>query len=154
MLAQTSEFPIHDQFFYLEARERKRLLDAYGITSYRFIQRLGDVVVIPAGAPHQVRNLSPCVKVAMDFVSPHNLHRCLELCDDFRKLRSGHHLSEDKLQAQAMLYHALKTVLLTRPEEEAGHGDALRAPAAAQAEAPRASGDPGQGAAGSLLGAP
>jgi lysine-specific demethylase 3 len=117
--AQSSECPIHDQFFYLGERERKRLLDAYGIASYRFIQRLGDMVVIPAGAPHQVRNLSACVKVAMDFVSPNHLHRCLELSADFKKLRSGHHLSEDKLQVQAMLYQALKTVLLPQPQPAA-----------------------------------
>lgn len=132
MGGSASAFPIHDQTFFLGARERKRLADAYGIRSYRFVQRLGDMVLIPAGAPHQVRNLSPCVKVAMDFVCAHNLHRCLQLGDEFRQLSSGHALSEDKLQAHAMLYHALKAVLLPSPSGEA------RAPASAPAGAPRA----------------
>ena len=56
---------------------------------------------------HQVRNLSSCVKVALDFVSPENAHRCVQLTDQFAKLPRGHHLSEDKLQVKTMLLHAL-----------------------------------------------
>ena len=57
--------------------------------------------------PHQVRNLSSCVKVALDFVSPENAHRCVTLTDQFAKLPRGHHLSEDKLQVKTMLLHAM-----------------------------------------------
>ena len=54
-----------------------------------------------------MRNLSSCVKVALDFVSPENAHRCVQLTDQFAKLPRGHHLSEDKLQVKTMLLHAL-----------------------------------------------
>eukprot|EP00965_Chrysotila_dentata_P177317 5855870-Pleurochrysis_carterae.AAC.3 len=54
-------------------------------------------------ASTQVRNLSSCVKVALDFVSPENAHRCVQLTDEFAKLPRGHHLSEDKLQVLSLV---------------------------------------------------
>uniref|UniRef100_A0A7S2GU43 JmjC domain-containing protein n=1 Tax=Haptolina brevifila TaxID=156173 RepID=A0A7S2GU43_9EUKA len=99
--------PIHDQLFYLDATLRKRLRDQYGVRGWRFIQQRFDAIFIPAGCPHQVRNLSSCVKVALDFVSPENAHRCVQLTDQFAKLPRGHHLSEDKLQVKTMLLHAI-----------------------------------------------
>ena len=54
-----------------------------------------------------MRNLSSCVKVALDFVSPENAHRCVTLTNQFAKLPRGHHLSEDKLQVKTMLFHAM-----------------------------------------------
>ena len=60
--------------------------------------------------PRQVRNLSSCVKVALDFVSPENAHRCVTLTNQFAKLPRGHHLSEDKLQVKTMLLHAMKHI--------------------------------------------
>ena len=99
--------PIHDQLFYLDASLRRRLRVKYGVHGWRFIQRHGDAIFIPAGCPHQVRNLSSCVKVALDFVSPENAHRCVRLTNEFAKLPRGHHLSEDKLQVKTMLHHAM-----------------------------------------------
>ena len=57
-----------------------------------------------------MRNLSSCVKVALDFVSPENAHRCVTLTNQFAKLPRGHHLSEDKLQVKTMLLHAMKHI--------------------------------------------
>jgi uncharacterized RmlC-like cupin family protein len=37
---------------------RKRLRDQYGVRGWRFVQRHGDAIFIPAGCPHQVRSLS------------------------------------------------------------------------------------------------
>ena len=70
-------------------------------------------LVTPAGSSlaWQVRNLSSCVKVALDFVSPENAHRCVTLTNQFAKLPRGHHLSEDKLQVKTMLLHAMKHML-------------------------------------------
>ena len=102
--------PIHDQLFYLDASLRRRLRDDYGVRGWRFIQRHGDAVFIPAGCPHQVRNLSSCIKVALDFVSPENAHRCVTLTNEFAKLPRGHQLSEDKLQVKTMLLHAMSHI--------------------------------------------
>ena len=39
-----------------------------------------------------------CTKVAMDFVSPENVHECLRITNEFRKLPKGHKVKEDKLE--------------------------------------------------------
>ena len=46
--------PIHDQLHYLDSKLRKRLYTEYGVEGYAYPQCAGDVVFIPAGAPHQV----------------------------------------------------------------------------------------------------
>jgi hypothetical protein len=46
---------------------------------------------IPAGAPHQVRNLTSCIKVALDFISPECIQQCLRLssqCVPTRRLNA------------------------------------------------------------------
>lgn len=62
--------PIHDQSHYLDQESLDRLKKDHQVVAYSFVQYLGDAVFIPAGAPHQVRNLLNCIKVAEDFVSP------------------------------------------------------------------------------------
>lgn len=47
--------PIHDQSWYLDRPLRKRLHQEYGVQGWAIVQFLGDVVFIPAGAPHQAR---------------------------------------------------------------------------------------------------
>jgi len=49
--------PIHDQSSYLDADLRARLLTEYGVQGYAVVQCLGDAIFIPAGAPHQVRQV-------------------------------------------------------------------------------------------------
>ena len=65
---------------------RTQLYHETGIRGFRFYQGVGDAVFIPAGCPHQVRNMRSCVKVAEDFVSPERLTHCLNTTEDFRNL--------------------------------------------------------------------
>ncbi|XP_047477004.1 lysine-specific demethylase 3A-like isoform X4 [Penaeus chinensis] len=100
--------PIHDQSWYLDGPLRERLYKEYGVEGYAIIQCLGDAVFIPAGAPHQVRNLHNCVKVAEDFVSPENISYCFHLTQEFRHLSDTHTNHEDKLQIKNIIYHDMK----------------------------------------------
>ncbi|KAG8185327.1 hypothetical protein JTE90_008232 [Oedothorax gibbosus] len=103
--------PIHDQSWYIDAELRLRLYRDYGVEGYAIAQCLGDAVFIPAGAPHQVRNLHSCVKVAEDFVSPENIGHCFSLTQEFRNLSDTHTNHEDKLQIKNIIYHVVRDSL-------------------------------------------
>jgi lysine-specific demethylase 3 len=76
----------------------KRLKSDCDVEPFVIIQYLGDAVFIPAGAPHQVRNIHSCIKVAEDFVTPQGIEQCFLLTDQFRRLPDTHSNHEDKLQ--------------------------------------------------------
>ncbi|GFY62988.1 lysine-specific demethylase 3A [Trichonephila inaurata madagascariensis] len=103
--------PIHDQSWYLDTELRLRLYQEYSVEGYAIAQCLGDAVFIPAGAPHQVRNLHSCVKVAEDFVSPENIAHCFKLTQEFRNLSDTHTNHEDKLQIKNIIYHVIRDSL-------------------------------------------
>jgi lysine-specific demethylase 3 len=111
MKIESHHDPIHDQNWYLDCELRKRLFEERGVKGYAFVQFLGDCVFIPAGTPHQVRNIFSCIKVAEDFVSPENISHCLHLSHEFRKLTKTHTNNEDKLQIKSVIYHTVKDVI-------------------------------------------
>ncbi|KAJ6792048.1 lysine-specific demethylase JMJ25-like isoform X2 [Iris pallida] len=103
--------PIHDQVFYFNTEHKRKLKEEFGIEPWTFQQKLGEAVFIPAGCPHQVRNLKSCIKVALDFVSPENVHECERLTDEFRRLPQRHRAKEDKLEVKKMAIHALNSAV-------------------------------------------
>lgn len=130
--------PIHDQSWYLDGTLRERLYKEYGVEGYPIAQCLGDAVFIPAGAPHQVRNLHNCIKVAEDFVSPENISHCFHLTQEFRELSETHSNHEDKLQIKNIIYHAVKDALSCLSHilnQQLGKGDSSAAPGAQTAAA-------------------
>ncbi|KAJ7567097.1 hypothetical protein O6H91_02G132000 [Diphasiastrum complanatum] len=98
--------PIHDQTLFLDEEHKKKLKEEFEVEAWTFEQKLGEAVFIPAGCPHQVRNLKSCIKVALDFVSPENIQECINLTNEFRLLPQVHRAKEDKLEVKKMILHA------------------------------------------------
>jgi len=98
--------PIHSQHYFLDSQLRKELYETKGVVSWRAEQRPGEAIFIPAGCAHQVANSADCIKVAVDFVSPENVHRCVKLTKEFRELNLAKAWKDDVLQLRNMLWYA------------------------------------------------
>nr|XP_020853833.1 probable JmjC domain-containing histone demethylation protein 2C isoform X2 [Phascolarctos cinereus] len=111
--------PIRDQSWYLNKRLRQRLLEEYGVKTCTVVQFLGDAIILPAGALHQVQNFHSCIQVTEDFVSPEHLVQSFHLTQELRLLKEEINY-DDKLQVKNILYHAVKEVVraLKMREEE------------------------------------
>ncbi|KAI8471051.1 MAG: hypothetical protein J3K34DRAFT_418391 [Monoraphidium minutum] len=70
---QDAELPVLIQRFMLAQRHREALKEEAGVEAWTFEQMPMEAVFIPGGCPHQVRNLRPCTKVAVDFLTPASL---------------------------------------------------------------------------------
>ncbi|MCE3051884.1 hypothetical protein HAX54_051130 [Datura stramonium] len=106
-VTDTVVHPILDETFYLSTDHKNRLKEEYGIEPWSFVQKLGEAVFIPAGCPHQVRNLKSCINVAVDFISPENVNECIRLTEELRKLPRNHDAREDKLGVKKIIVHAM-----------------------------------------------
>jgi hypothetical protein len=114
--AGTVAHPIHSQAFYLTHAELRQLADTRRLQAWSFDQYDREAVFIPAGCPHQVRNLRSCTKVALDFASPEAVAECIVLSAEFAAIAN-----EEKLQARLIMMHAAKEaaeLLQTAAEEE------------------------------------
>ncbi|NXG70122.1 HAIR demethylase, partial [Baryphthengus martii] len=49
------------------------LRDECGVSGWTLLQFLGDAVLVPAGAPHQVQTLTGTISVEQRFLSPENI---------------------------------------------------------------------------------
>ncbi|KAJ7823356.1 hypothetical protein B0H13DRAFT_1507555, partial [Mycena leptocephala] len=95
---------IHGQEIFITDRLWWKLWQVCDVKSYRVYQQIGEVVLILAGCAHQVRNLSDCIKVAIDFVSVDNIERCEKLTQEFCTINNrGKPWKVDVLQLRSLL---------------------------------------------------
>lgn len=99
--------PLREHGWYLSRKQRQRLQEQHGVQSWTVVQFLGDSVIIPAGAMHQVQNLHSCIQVINDFVSPEHVANSFQLTQELRPTKEEVNY-EDKLQVKNILYHCVK----------------------------------------------
>ncbi|XP_052466859.1 probable JmjC domain-containing histone demethylation protein 2C isoform X1 [Carassius gibelio] len=104
--------PIRDPRWYLNRKLRQRLMEEYAVQGWTVVQFLGDSVLIPAGALHQVQNLHSCVQVINDFVSPEHVVHSFHLTQELRSSKEEINY-EDKLQVKNIFYHCVKDAVGT-----------------------------------------
>ncbi|NXE02477.1 HAIR demethylase, partial [Chaetorhynchus papuensis] len=82
------------------------LRDECGVSGWSLLQFPGDAVLVPAGAPHQVRSLTGTISVEQQFLSPESAVRLRELGTDpagtTRQLRA---------QLDGMIFAAVREAL-------------------------------------------
>ncbi|KAM9215782.1 lysine-specific demethylase hairless [Leptosomus discolor] len=92
---------------YLDLSLRRRLHEECGVSGWTLLQFVGDAVLVPAGAPHQVQALTGTISVEQRFLSPENAAR----------LR---HHSTDAPGATHQLLAQLDTVIFSAVREAVG----------------------------------
>ncbi|KAJ8692136.1 hypothetical protein PTI98_009474 [Pleurotus ostreatus] len=100
---------IHAQHTYLAPDDLKDLAQKYDVHPYVFTQRGNQAVLIPTGCAHQVLNLSPCAKIAVDFLSHHSIARCGDISEQLRMMDQDFPPEErrpDVLEFKNLLLHA------------------------------------------------
>ncbi|KAJ8694118.1 hypothetical protein PTI98_009052 [Pleurotus ostreatus] len=122
----TSKNHIHAQLTYLTPEDLVKLEKDFGVRPYAFTQKAGETVLIPTGCAHQVRNLTACAKIAVDFLSSHSVKRCTEVSEQLRE--EGVHGKKDTLEFWNLMLHAwfaVDLVDVANPESQvynsAGH---------------------------------
>ncbi|KAJ9072026.1 hypothetical protein DSO57_1031439 [Entomophthora muscae] len=103
--------PIHDQAFYLTDTLLEKLFKEEGVRPFLIKQKVGEAIIIPAGCPHQVRNLYPCIKIALGFVTPESAPVCVKLAKEFCMLPQGHTRNSDILNIPTLLTQAWGTCM-------------------------------------------
>lgn len=98
---------------YLKERLLEKLDSELGIKPWSFVQMLGDGVMIPPGAPYQVKVLNASLFVQNDFVSPEHMVHSMKL-----SFSDGQQF-DDRLQVKNVVFHSCKDALsvLEKPTE-------------------------------------
>ncbi|KAI0713989.1 hypothetical protein C8Q76DRAFT_582967, partial [Earliella scabrosa] len=84
-LCSTDVDPIHSQSVYLGEKDLAAMVDRFKVRPWTIRQRVGDLIVVPAGSLHQVWNLQGAIKVASDFISATNLPWTARMLTEWRE---------------------------------------------------------------------
>eukprot|EP01012_Entosiphon_sulcatum_P008637 TRINITY_DN14739_c0_g1_i1.p1 TRINITY_DN14739_c0_g1~~TRINITY_DN14739_c0_g1_i1.p1 ORF type:complete len:700 (+),score=71.29 TRINITY_DN14739_c0_g1_i1:26-2101(+) len=108
-------FAVHSQRYYLAPEHRAELRDR-GVAHWRIYQRVGELVLIPSGSVHQVRNIRNSVKVASDFICPNHVRYTAQTRDELRQVPPKWLNRKDKLQLNATLFFTCWSLLNKKSE--------------------------------------
>ncbi|KZV63943.1 hypothetical protein PENSPDRAFT_554904, partial [Peniophora sp. CONT] len=106
----TKGHPVHAQQLDITEADVVYLRER-GVRVWTFVQRMGEAVFIPAGVGHQVKNLSSCIKIAVDFVAPCNVEHSQRVGEELREHRLSRladSTDEDILQLTSMCWWFFK----------------------------------------------
>ena len=107
--------PLWVGHMYLKERLLEKLEIETGIKPWSFVQSLGEGVIIPTGAPYQVKVLNSSLFCQSEFVSPEQMRQVMRL--SFTDIGQQF---DDRLQVKNVIFHSCKDALsiLERPEKE------------------------------------
>ncbi|KAI8875634.1 hypothetical protein K501DRAFT_289279 [Backusella circina FSU 941] len=97
--------PILSESSYLEEADLIELEKQTGVKPFRFMQKAGDAVFVPAGCAHQVQNITGSIKCAYDFLSPETIQESSLITSHLQNIKL-----EDKLQLKTTLLYAWKSL--------------------------------------------
>lgn len=94
--------PIQERAYIVTVKDLGLLDRDYGIRPIIFLQRVGDVVILPGNHPHQVLNINSCVKIAFDFASAMN---CTQHLHNLTRVREANK-REDYIGLERILFQS------------------------------------------------
>ncbi|KAI3838386.1 hypothetical protein MKW92_026878 [Papaver armeniacum] len=103
--------PIFDECFFLDSTHKKKLKEEHEIEPWTFYQNLGEAIIVPAGCPYQIRYLKRCINVQMDFVSPENVSKSIQLVEELRLLPKDHKAKQDRLEVKKMSLYGINAAI-------------------------------------------
>jgi lysine-specific demethylase 3 len=104
---------IQEESHYLDEAAIETLKNEYGVNPFVVAQFPGEAIVLPAGAPFQMKHILSCVSLSSDFVSPENVSHSFYLTRQMRYLSEEQIPAEDKIQIKNLIYHSVKNALST-----------------------------------------
>ena len=107
--------PLWVGHMYLKERLLEKLETETSIKPWTFVQSVGEGVMVPAGAPYQVKVLNSSLFCQSEFVSPEQMRQVMKL--SFTDVGQQF---DDRLQVKNVVFHSCKDALsiLERPEKD------------------------------------
>ena len=106
--------PLQEPTLFLSDRLLGRLKEEEGLVPWTLVQMRGEGLLVPAGAPYQVRLVQATLLVQSDFVSPEHMVQSVRL--SFSDVQQF----DDRLQVKNIIFHACKDALSVLQKPEAG----------------------------------
>ena len=109
---------------YLDSDMRRKLKVEMGIVGWRFVQRVGELVLIPAGCMYQVINVRSCVAASSGHVSLENIHASLALTDEIGEMCHDRKNMTGSICAKEIVFHAVaQAVSFINEKDECSAGE-------------------------------